>query len=53
MRRELAACRTAKDHRAWAEKWALQLAGRVLSENAPARPESGGGRIMRGARSPL
>jgi hypothetical protein len=52
MERELMACRTAADHRLWAERWALHLGGQVLSENAPVRPVGGGGRIMGGAREP-
>jgi hypothetical protein len=51
MKRELASCRTADDHRAWSEKWALQLAGRIVSEIAPERPV-GGGRNAGGGRQP-
>ena len=41
MQRELLACRTPADRRAWAERWALHLASRVVSEAAPARLASG------------
>ena len=42
MRLDLLACKTPADRRVWAEKWALQLAGRVYFEQAqtPTRPPS-------------
>ena len=51
MKRELQSCRTPEQQRLWSEKWALQLAGRVMSDVAPERP-SGGGRIAGGGRQP-
>jgi hypothetical protein len=38
MKREMQACRTTEQQRLWSEKWALHLAGRVVSEVAPERP---------------
>jgi hypothetical protein len=43
MRRELAGCRTAQDHRLWSEKWSEQIAGRVASDGTPLRPWGGVG----------
>jgi hypothetical protein len=45
------ACRTTEQQRLWSEKWALHLAGRVVSEVAPERP-SGGGRVAGGGHQP-
>lgn len=42
MKRELQSCRTPEQQRLWAERWALQLAGRVMSDVAPERPQSYG-----------
>ena len=54
MKRELQACRTPEQHRLWTEKWALQLAGRVVSEKqaTPERPEVLASRGRRGPVSP-
>jgi hypothetical protein len=42
MKRDLAACKTPADYRAWSEKWALALGGQTgaVKPDAPMRPQT-------------